>query len=102
NWSNQIVEADLKAPSFASGGAVGLMGRYQDAGNYYGVTLNGDSDTVALVKWVQGSATSLASTAFTVDAGTWYDVRLKILDTTIKVYVDGELQLSATDAALGD
>lgn len=102
NWSDQIVEADVKAPSFGSGGTIGLMGRYQDTGNYYGVALNGDSDTVSLVKYVAGTASTLATTSFTVDSATWYDVRLKILDTTLKVYVDGELELATTDSALAD
>ena len=102
NWSDQIVEADVKATSFGSGGTIGVMGRYQDTGNHYAVVLNGDNDTVALVKVVDGTASTLATASFTVAPSTWYDVRLKILDTTIKVYLDGALVVATTDSALGD
>ena len=101
-WTNQIIEADLRATAFDSAPTedwLGIGGRYTDFNNHYYVTLR-NSNTLILRKVVGGTFTSLDSTAFTVSPGVTYHVRLEMIGTSIKVYIDGTLLLEATDSAL--
>jgi hypothetical protein len=100
-WSNQIVEADLKATAFdleATEDWLGLGARYIDFNNHYYVTLR-STNTLVLRKAVGGSFTTLDSATFTVGTGTTYRVRLEVIGTSIKVYVNGVVQLEATDSS---
>jgi pectate lyase len=52
-----------------------------------------------LRKVVGGSFSSLDTAPFTAEAGVTYHVRMEMIGTSIKVYIDGELLLEATDSA---
>src|SRR3712207_9066192 len=43
------------------------------------------------------SSTTLASKPFTVTTGTWYTLRIEANGTSLSAYVNGALQLTATD-----
>jgi hypothetical protein len=98
-WSDQIVEADMKATAFdpaATEDWLGLGARYIDFNNHYYVTLR-STNTLVLRKALGGVFTTLDSASFTVSTGTTYRVRLEVIGTSIKVYVNGVVQLEATD-----
>ena len=42
----------------------------------------------------------LVSKSYAISTGTWYDVKLVVEGTSIRLYVNGVLQLSATDSSL--
>ena len=101
-WTNYSVQARIKPLSFSSATSVrwaSLLGRYRDTGNYYYVALQNDN-VLRLRRFVGSSSTTLAERAFTVNTGTWYTVRLDLNGSALSVFVNGALQLSATDSAI--
>jgi hypothetical protein len=97
-WTNQRVSARVKPTSFnGSDRLVAVLARVQNATNYYYATLR-SSGKIELKKLVNGSSTTFASKSFTVSAGTWYTVRLEVIGNALSLYVNGTLQLTATDS----
>src|ERR687893_1243793 len=97
-WTNYAVQARVKALSFnGSDRFVALLARAQGSTSYYYLTLR-NSNRLELKKLVSGSSTTLASKAFTVTAGTWYTLRVEVVGNSLSAYVDGALQLTATDS----
>ena len=96
--ADQIIEARVKATAFGSGVGrwFGLMARYQDAGNYYYITLRNDN-TVSLRKLVNGAIVVLDQARLTVTTNTWYALRLEAIGGALRAYVDGRLLLEAHD-----
>ena len=98
SWTNYAVQARVKPLSFnGSDRFVALLGRAQSSTSYYYLTLRG-SNKIELKKLVSGSSTTLASKPFTVRAGRWYTLRIELNGTSLSAYVDGALQLTATDS----
>jgi hypothetical protein len=100
-WTDFTVEVRAKPVGFnAGGGFVRLLARYRDTGNYYYLVLR-STQVLELKKMVGGTATTLGSKSFTVTTEGWHTLRLEVVGTSLKGYVNGALQLSATDSQLG-
>ncbi|MFZ5896987.1 MAG: peptidoglycan DD-metalloendopeptidase family protein [Myxococcota bacterium] len=98
SWTNQLVSARVKPLSFnGSDRFVAVFARLQNAGNYYYATLR-SSGKIELKKLVNGSSTTFSSKSFTVSTNTWYPVRLEAVGSSLRLYVNGSLQLSASDS----
>ncbi|MGO4695347.1 hypothetical protein AB4Z50_13825 [Paenibacillus sp. 2TAB26] len=54
---------------------------------------------IAIKKTIAGTQTELASKAYTINVGTTYRVSVEVIGNQMNLYVDGILQLSATDPA---
>jgi len=98
---DQVVRVRARLDTFAAPDGAqerwfGVMARQTDSRNYYYLTLR-SSNTLSLRKLVNGVATPLATTAFTVKPATWYDLRLEAVGNQIRAYVNGTLWLEATD-----
>jgi len=94
---NQMVEASLRPTQFSGADRwVGLMAGYRDDANYHYVTLR-SSGSLDIKKQVNGTVQTLASVPFTVQTNVSYRVRLEILGTRLRVYVNGALRAEATD-----
>jgi calcineurin-like phosphoesterase family protein/purple acid phosphatase-like protein/fibronectin type III domain protein len=99
-WGDYTVEARIKPVSFnAAGGFVRLIGRFRDVSNYYYLLLR-STQVLELKKLAGGTATTLTSKAYTVSPGTSYTLKLELVGTSLKAYVNGQLELSATDSQL--
>jgi CubicO group peptidase (beta-lactamase class C family) len=106
-WANYSVQANVKVFGFgSSSGWAGLLARYVDAGNYYYVRLH-RNNTLQLRKKTSGVDSLLAGKAFTLtagattpDVGPVYLVKLEVNGSALKCYLDGRLELTATDASL--
>jgi len=99
-WTNQILEVAVKPITFnATNRHVSVYARWVDSNNHYYFALR-NSNTIELKKKGGGTVTRLQSGNFTVTAGTWYAVKLEVVGTTLKAYIDGTLKLTATDSAL--
>jgi hypothetical protein len=101
---DQVVRARARLDTFASPSGsqerwFGLMARHVDERNFYYLSLR-SSNTVALRKVVDGTVTSLGSASFTVQPGTWYDLRLDAVGNRLRGHVNGALVLEATDSSL--
>lgn len=100
NWSNQSVQADLKATAFNGNDRwVGLATRYADANNFYYVTMRA-SGSISLRRNVAGVFSPIASAPFDVDLNRNYRLRLESIGTRHRVYANGVLLLDADDASL--
>ncbi len=98
SWTNYAVEARIKPLKFNGGNRfVALTARAQSSTNYYYLALR-SNNTLELKKLISGSSTTLASKSFTVSTLNWYAVKLEVVGTSLKAYVNGTLQLSATDS----
>jgi pectate lyase len=98
---DQIIRARMRATQFNGADRwFGLIGRYVDAQNYYYVTLR-SSNQISLKKLTNGAISTLdtatISSTTPVTVNTWYDLRLDIVGTTLRVYMNGRLVLEATD-----
>ena len=96
--TDQIIRARMRATQFNGADRwFGLIGRYVDAQNYYYVTLR-NSNQISLKKLTNGAVTTLDTAATSaVTANTWYDLRLDIVGSKLRVYLNGLLTLEATD-----
>lgn len=102
SWTNYSVQADVKVDNFNGSNRTYVAGRYIDGNNYYAASLyNSSGGTLEIRKKVNGSTTNLATkTNFGLSTGTWYTVKLEMNGSTINMYVNGTLQLTATDSSL--
>ncbi|MES2697695.1 MAG: glycosyl hydrolase family 28-related protein [Verrucomicrobiota bacterium] len=97
-WKTQVVEADVKLNSVDGANRFfGLVARHNGPNDYYYFVLRTDN-TIELKKNVGGTATTIASGAFTVTIGTWYSLKLEAIGTTLRAYIDGQLKLQGTDS----
>ncbi len=97
---DQIVEADLRPTQFSGTDRwVGLIARYRDDGNYHYVTLR-NSGSLDIKKLVNGAIQNLVTVPFTVQPNVSYRVRLEVIGTRVRAYVNGTLRAEATDATL--
>jgi PelA/Pel-15E family pectate lyase len=101
SWTNYTIEAKVKVDNFNGSNRVYVAGRYKDGNNYYAASLyNSSGGKLEIRKKVGGSSSTLASKSYALSTGTWYNVKLEMSGSTIKMYVNGTLQLTATDSSL--
>ncbi len=81
----------------------GVIARRTDFGTYYRLTINKLSGTVGLLLLVDDAPTPLGDDYnllpdFTY--GSYHELKLEVVGTSIKGYLDGEVVVSATDAEI--
>ncbi len=97
-WTDYALEARVKPLSFpGTAGIVRLFARWQNPTNWYYETLTKDGH-VQLRRYRNGAILDLApQKVYPVVVGTWYTLRLEVVGSSLRAYVNGVLQLSATD-----
>ncbi len=101
SWTNYSVEARVKVDNWNGSNRVYVAGRYQDGNNFYAASLyNSTGGKLEIRKKVGGSSTTLATKDYTLSTGTWYTVKLELNGSTLNMYVNGQLQLTASDSSL--
>ncbi|HYH03504.1 MAG TPA: family 16 glycoside hydrolase, partial [Bacillota bacterium] len=99
-WSNFWVQARVKAIAFnGSNRFVGVLARYQSSSNFYYLTIT-NANKLELGKKVGGATTVLASSAFTVQPGTWYTLKFAVNGSQLTGTINGGSTIMATDGAL--
>jgi len=97
-WTDMVITARVKPTAWnGTDRLVAVVGRLQNATNYYFATMR-SSNRIEIKKLVDGHSTLLASTPFKVSLDAWRTVRFEIIGANLRLYVDGVLQLSATDS----
>jgi hypothetical protein len=99
---DQVVHVRARLNTFAAPTGTqerwfGVMARHSDTRNYYYLSLR-SSNTLSLRKLVDGVATPLATTTFTVEPATWYDRRLVAVGNLLRASVAGTRGLAASDS----
>lgn len=105
--ADYYVEARIRPMTNSTTGNkfLSLLGRYQDANNWYAIDLNVQSSTastqVEIHKMVAGTLTRLKQTkkAIAMDAQ-FYTVRLEMLGSNLTAYLDGEKISTIADTSL--
>jgi hypothetical protein len=72
--------------------------RYQDLDNFYFVQLR--SNELRLRKRVVGGYSGIGSWSGTTNVYEWHTIKVVVNGDSIKVYLDGELRIDATDSSL--
>lgn len=95
---DQTVQALARPTSLTPTGWFGVMARYVDDGNYYYLKV-GSNGEASLRKLVDGGIFELARAPLAVTAGNWYTLRLEVVGTTIRAYVNDQFLMEATDSS---
>lgn len=99
-WENYSLEADIKVNNFNGSNRALLCGRYKDANNYYAVSLSSkNGGLVELRKKVNGSSIVLDKANVSIEAGKWYNTRLEMNGTSLKVYINDKLVIETEDTS---
>ena len=99
-WKDQIVEARVKVLAFTGSSSsyqAAVYARFTPDAHYYAaIQSNGD---FKVKKYSGGNNTSITSAASVdVAVNTWYTVKLEVVGTSIKAYLNGNAVLTATDS----
>jgi hypothetical protein len=97
----QVVGARVRPQSHGTANDpwIGIAARVIDESNYYYVTLR-KSQQLSLRRLVNGQNQVLATVPQPMNLGTWYDLRLEIIGTHIRAYVNGDLKIDILDSTL--
>lgn len=102
NWTDQVVEADVTLRTVTgSNRFFGVLARHGvTPNNYYYLVLR-TNNSIELKRIVNNVAANIAPpvTSFPVAIGTTYRLRLEVIGTTLKGYVNGQLKIQGTDTA---
>jgi hypothetical protein len=96
---DQSVSMRVRPIAFAAGTQerwIGVIARHRDDQNYYYLTLR-TSNTLSLRKLVNGAITTIATVPATVAVGSWHSLRLEVIGTTLRGYLNGALVIQRTD-----
>lgn len=100
-WTNYAAQADVKVEDFNGTNRTYVAGRYKDGNNYYAASLyNSGGGKLEIRKKVGGSSSTLVTKNYPLSTGVWYNVKLELSGSTIKMYVNNTLELTATDSSL--
>lgn len=101
SWSNYTIQADVKVDNFNGTNRTYVAGRYKDGNNYYAASLyNSGGGKLEIRKKVGGSSSTLVTKDYALSTGVWYNVKLELSGSTLKMYVNNTLELTATDSSL--
>ncbi|MDS0527863.1 hypothetical protein NNC19_19405 [Clostridium sp. SHJSY1] len=101
DWIDYTVQADVKVVNFNGSNKASLCGRYTDSKNYYSVNLSDkNGGIIELKKKVKGSNTTIAKVSTNIVEGTIYKVKLEMVGTKIKVYINDNLLIEKSDSSL--
>lgn len=95
NWKNYTYT--LRARKLSGDEAFIVPFLVQDARNYYHFNIGGWGNTYsAIEKAVDGSKSTIGTSDFVAQNNVWYDIKIVVDQTSIKCYIDGNLEISST------
>lgn len=99
--ANYSVRADVSYATSTSDTLMGVMGRVLDVSNYYSAFYEAIAGTFTLAKNVAGTPTILGSAYTDVfGIGVVRTVELRMVGTSIKVFINGISRISVVDSSL--
>lgn len=99
-WTDYTAETRVKVNGWTSTNSpnAGIRVRFADANNYY--FLGYKNNVLTIYRRVAGANAAKASKPFTLNLGEWYTFKAVVQGTSLKLYVNGSLELTATDDKL--
>ncbi|WP_135548180.1 fibronectin type III domain-containing protein [Paenibacillus cymbidii] len=100
SWTDYTVETRVKVDSWSSTNSpnAGIRLRFTDSNNFY--FLGYRNGGLNIYRRVAGANGGVASKPFTFQNGQWYTFKAVVQGTTLQLYVNGNLELTATDNRL--
>ncbi|OAS14383.1 family 16 glycoside hydrolase [Paenibacillus oryzisoli] len=101
SWTDYTVETKVKVNNWSSTNSpnVGIRARFTDVNNYY--FFGYKNGNLTIFRRVGGqNYGGMASKPFTFENGVWYTFKAVVQGTTLKLYVNGNLELTATNSVL--
>lgn len=99
SWSNYTVESKVKMLDNSQGSDVGVIARASQDGSIYYVARMQTSGII-LYKVINGNWTSLGYYTGSYSKGTWYNLSLTCMGSTISVGLNGNTIINATDSSI--
>jgi hypothetical protein len=97
-WNDYTVSAKIKPLVYnGTDRTVALMARFQSTSNFYCVKLS-NANTVSIQRKSGGQITTLATKTYVIASGTQYSVSLNLSGSSLSLYINDVLQLTATDS----
>jgi pectate lyase len=99
-WGEYSVSARVRVNAFdaAGGRRIYLAGRFTDSNNWYGAAIyDGGPTEIQIRKKVGGTSSDIVRTSYLFELGVWYTLKLEMKGSTLTVFVNDVLQLTATD-----
>ncbi len=101
SWNDYSVVSKVKIENFNGSNCALICARYKDGNNYYAASLyNSSEGKLQIRRKTKGSTKILVSKTYPITTGVWYTVKLEVKGNQINMYVNGELELTATDSSL--
>ncbi len=100
DWTDQVVEADVTLRAVTGNNRFfGILARHGETPNNYYYLVLRTNNTIELKRIVNNVAANITPpvTAFPVSVGTTYRLRLEVIGTSLRGYVNGELKIQGTD-----
>jgi hypothetical protein len=102
-WGEYTVQARVKVNAMDAGRRIYLAARFRDSNNWYGAAIFNDASAteVQLRKKVGGASMDIAKATYQIEigTGTWYTLKLEVKGATLRLSVNGTIQLEATDTS---
>jgi hypothetical protein len=102
DWKDQIVEADVTLRTVSGTNRFfGILARHGAAPNNYYYLVLRTNNSIELKRIVNNVAANITPpvTSFPVVLGTTYRLRLEVVGSTLKGYVNGELKIQGSDTS---
>jgi hypothetical protein len=98
---NQVIGARVRPQRFGAGQDpwIGIAAHVVDDANYYYLSLR-RSQQLSLRRLVNGQVQVLGTVPQALTLGAWHDLRLEIIGTSIRAFVNGDLKIETTDSTL--
>ncbi len=96
-WNDYAASGDFK---LRHAGTAGLLARYADADNYYGVMIDSVSNNLRLSKRVGGIETALVDVPWSIHPNHTYRLELRVNGTSVAGAVDGVMAAMVNDVSL--
>ena len=107
-WTDQVVEAKVKIVDFngnSTSNAAGLYARYVSAQTHYLVGMDsGNNGELFIGRRIQSTSNAPerieTKTNMAWETDRWYTLRLEVVGSSLKAYLDDVLQLETTDPSI--
>ena len=99
-WGEYSVQARVRINELdpAGGRRIYLAGRFTDSNNWYGAAIyDGNPFEVQIRKKVAGTSSDIERGPYDIALGTWYTIKLEMKGSSLKLYMNDVLQITAED-----
>jgi len=97
-WGEYSVQAKVRVNAMDAGRRIYLAGRFTDSSNWYGASICDCTPyEVEIRKKVAGTSSTIAGVPYPIELGKWYTLKLEVKGQTLRLFVDGVIQIEITD-----